>query len=202
MGLVMGAAADCPCERASLTAMVTAHQPGDARERASRATMLQELGRLEHPCDRDADPVHVTASGVVAGSRGTVLHLHRRLARWLQPGGHVEAGEHPAAAALRESGEETGLALAHPRGAPVLVHVDVHPAALGHRHLDLRYLLVASDGEFDPAPGESRDVRWFGWDAACEVADPALLGALRRTRAAIAELDLVVEEASGGAGVP
>ena len=127
---------------------------------------------------RRADPVHVTASGVVVGSRGTILLLHRRLGRWLQPGGHIEPGESPSAAARRESEEETGLALSHPPEGPVLVRVDVHEAALGHTHLDLCYLLAGPDADPAPPPGESPHVRWYDWEEAASVADPPLAGAL------------------------
>lgn len=165
----------------ALRRLVADHPPADARETASKARFLEELDRLGAPFDRDADPVHVTASAVVVGARGTVLHLHRRLGRWLQPGGHVETGEDPAQAAVRESREETGLALAHPDGGPQLVHLDVHPAA-GHVHLDLRYVLLAPDDEPSPGPGESPHARWFAWDEAEAIADDALVGALRRAR--------------------
>ena len=111
---------------------------------ASRERFLAELDRLERPCDESADPVHVTASAIIVGRRGTVLHRHRRLGRWMQPGGHIDVGESPPAAALREAQEETGLSLAHAPGGPVLVHLDVHEAADGHTHLDLRYLMVGS----------------------------------------------------------
>ncbi|HLX89372.1 MAG TPA: NUDIX domain-containing protein [Acidimicrobiales bacterium] len=157
---------------------VDSHEPADAREARSRRRVLEALATLARPFDEDADPVHVTGSAVVAGRRGTVLHRHKRLHRWLQPGGHVEAGEPPWQAALREAREETGLALSHPGGEPRLLHVDVHHAAKGHEHLDLRYLLLAGDGEPAPADGESPHVRWFDWDEAEELADDALAGAL------------------------
>lgn len=165
-----------------LRALVEAHEVRDGRELASKARFLAELDRLPRPCDRDADPVHVTASAVVVGPRGTVLHRHRRLGRWLQPGGHVDAGESPAQAAVRETLEETGLDVVHPEGGPDLVHLDVHPAA-GHVHLDLRFLLVAPDREPSPSPGESPEVRWFTWEEAEQLADAALVGALRAARA-------------------
>lgn len=141
-----------------------------------------ELDRLDHPCDQSADPVHVTSSGVVVGSRGTILLLHRRLGRWLQPGGHIEPGESPSAAARRESQEETGLVLSHPPDGPVLVRVDVHEAALGHTHLDLCYLLTGPDADPAPPPGESPHVRWYDWEEAASVADPPLAGALEVAR--------------------
>ncbi|HTW06309.1 MAG TPA: NUDIX domain-containing protein [Acidimicrobiales bacterium] len=151
------------------------------RELESRRRTLVELDGLADPFSREAGPVHVTGSGFVVGRRGTVLLVHRKLGIWVQPGGHVDAGEAPWEAALREGNEETGLALQHPPGGPCLVHVDVHPAAAGHVHLDLRYLLECPD-DADPAPqeGESANVRWFGLDAALEVADEGLVEGLRR----------------------
>ena len=66
--------------------------PVDPREAASIVRFLAELDRLAAPLDEAADPVHVTASAIVVGPRGVVLHRHKRLGLWLQPGGHVEAG--------------------------------------------------------------------------------------------------------------
>ena len=172
-----------PCTAASVRSLVELHTPSDPREAASKERFLAELARLDRPCDEHADPVHVTASAIVVGRRGTVLHRHRRLGRWMQPGGHVDPGESPPEAALRESEEETGLLLHHPEGGPRLVHLDVHEAAHGHVHLDLRYLLVGPDGDPAPPPGESPDARWCDWDEAEAMADEALIGGLRIARA-------------------
>ena len=162
-----------------LRAAIESHQSGDGREAASCATVLAELERLDRPFDEDADLTHVTASGIVVGVRGVVLHKHRRLKRWLQPGGHIDPGEMPEEAVIRECTEETGLTVAHPPDGPLLVHVDVHEAALGHIHLDLRYLIVAPDEDPAPPPEESQEVAWFTWVAAEDIADEALRGALR-----------------------
>jgi len=159
--------------------VVRAHEPGDEREAESRERILIELDRLEDPLDEEADPVHVTGSAVVVGPRGTVLHLHKRLGRWMQTGGHLEAEELPHEAALRESEEETGLELSHPQGGPRLLHVDVHNAADGHTHLDLRYMLIGPDTDPSPPPGESPHARWFSWEEAHQRSDNALAGALR-----------------------
>ncbi|HWC39078.1 MAG TPA: NUDIX domain-containing protein [Acidimicrobiales bacterium] len=161
---------------------VTTHRPVDTRESTARARMLAELERLPSPFLEEADPTHVTASALVVGPRGIVLHRHRRLGIWMQPGGHVDPGETPWQTARRETIEETGLDVTEPEDAPVLVHLDVHPAARGHTHLDLRYLLLGGDGDPRPAPGESQDVRWFSWSAATAIADEALIGALRAVR--------------------
>jgi len=149
------------------------------REIESRDRFLLELDRLVDPFDRDTDPVHVTGSAIVVGPRGTVLHLHKRIGVWMQPGGHLDPGEAPSEAALRESREETGLPVRHPDGGERLIHLDAHPAG-AHFHLDLRYLLLSDDVDPSPPLGESQHVRWFRLNEAIEVADEALVDALNR----------------------
>lgn len=166
-----------------LRILVEGHRPSSPREVAAQERFLIELGRLDAPCDEHAGPIHVTASGIVVGRHGTVLHRHKRLGIWMQPGGHIDAGETPEVAALREATEELGLAVAHPPAGPLLLHVDVHEAALGHTHLDLRYLLLGADADPQPPPGESPDACWCSWDEAQQMADPALADALPLARA-------------------
>ena len=112
------------------------------------------------PFARTTLPSHVTASAVVLDERSTtvLLHLHRRLDRWLQPGGHVEPGEHPDDAAVRETVEETGVAVAHPPAGPLVVHLDEHPGPDGHVHLDVRYLLLADRSASRIGDGEATGV--------------------------------------------
>ena len=164
----------------------------DDREAASIDAFLVAYDVLDDPFSQELDPVHVTGSGFVVGPRGIVLLKHKRLGFWLQPGGHVDAGETPWEAARRECVEETGLdvrflgpfdAAVPELVVPELVHVDVHAGGRGHTHLDLRYLFdagPAEDGSADPAPpeGESQEIAWFDWDAAIELADAGLRGAL------------------------
>jgi len=165
-----------------LYTQLVARNAVDEREAESIARLRIVWSRLEDPFDEDADPVHVTASAIVVGTRGVVLHLHKRLGLWLQPGGHIHRGEAPWDAARREAFEETGLDVRHPADGPRLVHFDVHPGPKGHTHLDVRYLLEAPDVDPAPPPGESQDVRWFSWDDAVAVADAGLAGALRALR--------------------
>ena len=79
----------------SLAALVARHETIDDREVQSKQRFLAELERLDTPWDRDADLVHLTSSALIAGCRGIVLHRHRRLGRWMQPGGHLDPGEAP-----------------------------------------------------------------------------------------------------------
>ena len=157
---------------------MASRQPVDAREEASIARFLVELERLPAPFDETADPTHITASAIVISSAGVLLHRHKRLGLWMQPGGHVDGDEQPERAAVREVAEETGLRPLPADATPALVHVDVHPGGRGHLHLDLRYLVVTAPLEPQPSADESQAVRWFSWDEALAIADAGLRGAL------------------------
>lgn len=123
----------------------------------------------------------------MVGPRGVILLKHKRLGLWLQPGGHIDPGESPWDAALREAREETGLEVSFaevgPGGVPVLVHVDVHAGGRGHTHLDLRYLVDGAAADPAPPEGESQEVAWFEWPAAIERASDQRLTSLLTTLA-------------------
>jgi 8-oxo-dGTP pyrophosphatase MutT (NUDIX family) len=167
-----------PISASDLRELVSAHRTTSPREAAARQRFLDELDRLPDPTNEHAATTHATASAIVVGRRGTVLHLHKRLGRWMQPGGHIDPGETPPAAARREAEEELGMVVTHPVDGPRLLNIDVHEAALGHTHLDLRYLLIGTDADPAPPPGESPQARWCSWDEAAGMADEALAPAL------------------------
>jgi ADP-ribose pyrophosphatase YjhB (NUDIX family) len=163
-----------------LRAQLRAHEPIDAAERRSLRRTLRMLDWLPEPLDEHADPVHVTGSAIVRDDDDRVLlHRHKRLGIWLQPGGHLEPGEMPWDGAVRETHEETGVVGTHADEVPTLVHVDVHEGPRGHVHLDLRYLLHADGATvFAPAAGESLDIAWCTGPEALERSDDSLRSAL------------------------
>lgn len=116
---------------------------------------------------RSCAEAHLTASALVvdpATGRFVVL-LHRKLGRWLQPGGHADGDGDLAAVALKEATEETGIpGLVVRRPA---VDVDVHevhpPGEAPHLHLDVRFVVEAppgSSGTQPPGNDESTAIRW------------------------------------------
>jgi 8-oxo-dGTP pyrophosphatase MutT (NUDIX family) len=169
------------------------HACGDSREAADLQRILDFVGRHPAPFDRRIAEGHLTGSALVLSRSGEAVLLlhHRKLHRWLQPGGHGEPGETSGeAVALREAREETGihdLAL-HP-GAPRPLDVDVHaiparPGEPAHAHLDLRYLVLAPDAAATTRlPEEANDLRWFAWaDLPALDLDPGLRRALAKAR--------------------
>src|SRR3989344_1630221 len=55
------------------------------------------------------EKIDFTASAFIVHGDKVVLHKHKKLGMWLQPGGHIELHEDPVEAVLREAKEETGL---------------------------------------------------------------------------------------------
>lgn len=177
----------------SLARSLSAYRPADAREAADLLEIVQFVARHADPFDRRIAEGHLTGSAlVVSRDGGRVLLLrHRKLQRWLQPGGHAEPGESSGeAVALREAHEETGIAALtlHP-SAPRPLDVDVHEIPArgdepAHLHLDLRYLVLAPrKATLARSPAESEDLRWFDWaELPALDLDPGLRRALGKAR--------------------
>lgn len=124
---------------------------------------------------------HITASAwiVSADRREALLTHHGKLDRWLQLGGHSDGDPDPFAVALREAREESGMdEFREPSGTevPLPLDVDIHriPARGDepeHDHLDLRYLLIAGEGQPIVLSEESKDLRWVARDKVASLTD-------------------------------
>lgn len=55
------------------------------------------------------EKIDFTVSIYIVHSNKVLLHIHKKLGRYLPVGGHIELDEDPNIAALREAKEETGL---------------------------------------------------------------------------------------------
>lgn len=127
------------------------------------------------------EKIDFTASVFIVQNGKVLLHMHKKLGKWLQPGGHIELDEDPNQAAIREVKEETGFDVSLV-GAPRLPeleenphdiippkflnrhpykmnheHVDIH-----HEHVDLTYFATIIGGELKPEDGV--EIRWFTKD--------------------------------------
>jgi len=165
--------------RDALVALLARHDPADDDEASSLERMRRYAETLERPFSPSQPEAHFTGSALVVDPSGTRVCLvhHRKLGRWLQPGGHADPadGGRMEVTAAREAREETGLDVAPHPAAPVPLDVDVHaiPArgdVAGHLHLDVRLVLVA-DGDPAHDEAESHGARWFTLDEADALAD-------------------------------
>ncbi|HEX9689246.1 MAG TPA: NUDIX domain-containing protein [Thermoanaerobaculia bacterium] len=163
--------------REALLQAFAGYRAADSRDDEAASRFRRFVQRAD-PFRRNDPDGHVTASAVVARSgnvAGTgpaglhppqnfefLLVFHRKLDRWLQPGGHVEPDDASVfETAVREAREETGVgSFAAPLGDTIL-DLDVHPIpAFGnepaHVHYDVRFLLTTEDAGA-LAPGAA----WF-----------------------------------------
>jgi 8-oxo-dGTP pyrophosphatase MutT (NUDIX family) len=120
---------------------------------------------------------HFTVAVFVVHHGRVLLHYHRKLGKWLPPGGHIEDNELPDEAAVREVLEETGIRarLVGPHGLPideprqlvVPAGIQVESIYPDHEHIDLVYFAVPAvndlrAAEIDPRLAESDQVGWYG----------------------------------------
>ena len=155
--------------------------PRDDRGRAD-AVRIDDLIRDKGAgaFTRDPYPGHVTASGIVVSpDRSQVLLLHhKKLDRWLQPGGHCDGETDTVMTARREVEEETGLAEIK-MVSDRIFDVDIHtiPARKDdpeHEHFDVRYLFEL-DPEIDvPGNSESKAITWVSMDNLRDLVDARL----------------------------
>jgi 8-oxo-dGTP pyrophosphatase MutT (NUDIX family) len=150
------------------------------RERANIAQQLQVdrivafIGSCEAPWRRSTLQGHLTASAwIVDATRENALLIHhKKLDKWLQPGGHIDDSDATFLdAAMREAREETGIATFDVERSAMssIYDVDVHPIPAreklpvepAHFHYDIRFRLIASSAATTLNVDESNDLRWF-----------------------------------------
>jgi 8-oxo-dGTP pyrophosphatase MutT (NUDIX family) len=181
-------------DKASILVELDRYVSGDEAEAVSLTKIRDLLMRASDPFTRK-ETEHITASAVVAQPDGSAFLLvhHRRLDRWLQPGGHIEPeDESTLAAALREAREETGIQSFETPFDGRILDLDVHPIPAfpdrpPHVHFDLRYVATTRR---DPPPHPSDEVlaaRWFGLvEALAAGVDASLARALKKAKALLA----------------
>jgi len=115
---------------------------------------------------------HFAVATFVVAEGKVLLLLHKKLNKWLPPGGHVQPNEIPDEAAVREVYEETGLhielvgeralAIDDPRQLIVPQGIQVERIAPDHEHIDLVYF-GRPLGSLALRPNhEAKEIGWYG----------------------------------------
>lgn len=132
---------------------------------------------------------HITGSAwVVSPDRQQVVLLHhKKLNRWLQPGGHSDGDPDTLNVALREAQEETGIDVKPVSDA--IFDIDIHtiPARKAepeHEHFDVRFLFVADPNQDFVLSEESNALQWVKLqDITSTVTDRSILRMVEKTSA-------------------
>lgn len=147
------------------------------------AQFKQFLDMYENAFHRENSFGHFTGSAWLVSADGcrVLLTHHRKLARWLQLGGHADGDTDLARVALREAEEESGLSDLVVE--PSIFDLDRHwiperKTEPGHWHYDVRYVVHATGSEDFVVSEESLELAW--WDISAIAEDSEADESLRR----------------------
>ncbi len=150
---------------------------------AGAAEFLDFLASSPEAFERHHTVGHFTGSAwlVSADGRRVLLTHHRKLARWLQLGGHADGDRELSRVALREAEEESGLSGLVVE--PAIFDLDRHwiperKGEPGHWHYDVRFVVRVTTDEAFVVSAESLELAWR--DVAELAADPATDASLKR----------------------
>jgi ADP-ribose pyrophosphatase YjhB (NUDIX family) len=118
------------------------------------------------------------ASVYIIDDNRILLIYHRKLCKWLPPGGHLNPNETPAEGARREVREETGLEIefilqeniwinrwnASSFERPFLCLLEEIPAFGSlppHQHIDMVYVARPKEGVLVENEKETAGIKWF-----------------------------------------
>ena len=151
-----------------LMSKLFAYRSAYSEENAFKTRIMSFIATHSDCFERSCREGHITGSAWLVNPDGTKVLLthHRKLNRWLQPGGHSDGDADTAAVALREATEESGIPNIHFVSTDIF-DLDIHPipenATKGegaHLHYDIRFLLQAPTEDF-VVSSESDALRWM-----------------------------------------
>lgn len=145
------------------------------------ASLSRRILNSENPFSRSNQLGHITVSGLVIKDDSALLIFHPYIKDWFQPGGHIDDGEDPIDAVIREVYEETGVVCERIAKYADPIDIDLHEIAANpkkgeglHLHIDLLFLLKAIEENKSP---EGIEKAWVPVD---QITSPRIKRALQK----------------------
>lgn len=109
--------------------------------------------------------------------RKILLLHHKKMNKWMQPGGHIESNENPIETVVREVFEETGIEISFLHKKIIVVDdegsflpipkfimeqtIAPHKEDPEHFHIDLQYVIKVPEQVLTFSQKESHTIGWF-----------------------------------------
>lgn len=153
--------------RAKLIHNLTNYQTSFVEEKAFIPRFISLLTNFHNCYQRTLYTGHITASAwiIAIKEKSVLLVHHKKLNRWLQPGGHADGEEDIINVAVKEAVEETGLKSLKLHMEEIF-DIDIHliphyKAVQSHFHYDIRFLFSADIREQYVLSRESNKLAWI-----------------------------------------
>ncbi|WKV10779.1 NUDIX hydrolase [Marivirga harenae] len=172
------------------------YNPNTEEERDYKYKMLQLFeSKKEVAFTRQNIQAHFTASAWIIDSisRNILLLHHKKLNKWLQPGGHADGEIDLEQVSRKEAFEETGL-----KNLALAKHgifdIDIHeiPEFKGvpqHYHYDVRFAYFCNHEEKTKINSESNSFQWIEIGKVKDLTnEPSIIRMVNKTRTLLNEL--------------
>lgn len=117
------------------------------------------------------EKIDFTASVFIVHEGKVLLHMHKKIGKWLQPRGHIELDEGPDETARKEVREETGLEIeligsrapdpSIPGDIVPPMFINRHHVNETHEHIDFTYFGRVVGGELRHEEGTNTAFCWL-----------------------------------------
>jgi 8-oxo-dGTP pyrophosphatase MutT (NUDIX family) len=152
--------------RNQLLKLLVIYAEKNPSEKACANQIIEFIRQYDTCFNRELSVGHLTGSAWIVNRAGThtLLTHHKKLNKWLQPGGHADGDSDILQVARREANEESGL-----KGLEIengeIFDIDIHqiPARANeaqHLHFDIRFVFRAQESDKYSVSDESHDLAW------------------------------------------
>lgn len=152
---------------------IEAFQAKDTVSEKTKIRFLKFMSENEDCLLRSNLEGHITASAIVVDYPAEMVLLihHKKLDKWLQPGGHCDGDADTLNVAIKEVYEETGVKI-EPNGQKI-IDLDIHTIPQRkevpeHEHFDVRYIFKADSITSLVQNHETLDLKWIPFEDVLE----------------------------------